>query len=234
MICPITLKTAAERVYEELRPRIVRNELTPGTPLQLTELAEELGVSTMPVRSALSALQGEGLVRQVRHRGATVAPLELEDLEVIQAVRAGIEGFAARSGAPEVSHAEVERIGELFERCREIAPVGPLDLYLETQWEMQDICYRAAGRPRLVDLIQQYRRRSERYIRLAVGSRELQQNLPLHETFVRACRDGDGEAAERALCRALAWTVETLRPVIEVMEQEAGATDQEIGSVERA
>jgi DNA-binding GntR family transcriptional regulator len=70
MISPISLKSAAERVYEELRPRIVRNELTPGTPLQLTDLAKELGVSTMPVRSALSALQAEGLVRQVWHLGS--------------------------------------------------------------------------------------------------------------------------------------------------------------------
>jgi DNA-binding GntR family transcriptional regulator len=215
----LALKTAAEQVYEALRARIVRNELVPGTPLPLGELADDLGVSTMPVRSALSALQAEGLVRQLRHRGATVAPLELEDLEVVQAVRIGIEGFAARAGSRELTSAQAAEIGRLFERCARIAPVGPLDHYLDTQWEMQDICYLAAGRPSLMNLIQQYRRRAERYIRLAVGSRELQQNLGLQERFVDACRAREGDAAERALREALAWTIETLRPVIAAMDE---------------
>jgi DNA-binding GntR family transcriptional regulator len=210
----LVLKTAADQVYEELRMRIVRNELSAGTPLRLAELAEELGVSTMPVRSALSALQTEGLVRQLRHRGATVAPLEVEDFEVIQAVRSGIEGFAARTGAMALTELSMDEMALLFDRCREIATTGRLDRYLDTQWSMQDICYRASGRSQLVDLIHQYRRRAERYIRLAVGSRELQQNLPLQERFLEACRQRSGERAEDAIRKALGWTVETLGSVI--------------------
>ena len=72
---------------------------------------------TMPVRSALSALQAEGLVRQMRHRGATVAPLGLEDLEVIQAVRAGIEGFAARVVDGEDNEVADGTAGELVLRA---------------------------------------------------------------------------------------------------------------------
>jgi DNA-binding GntR family transcriptional regulator len=219
----IVLKTAVEQVYEELRGRIVRNELPPGTPLPLADLAEELGLSTMPIRSALSALQTEGLVRQLRHRGASVAPVEVEDLEVIQAVRSGIEGFAARTGAEALTRANVDEMARLFERCTEIAVTGTLDRYLDTQWRMQDICYRASRRPRLLDLIHQQRRSAERYIRLAVSSRELQQNLPLQERFVEACRRRDGEGAEAAIQRALAWTVETLGSVIEEKQRIAAS-----------
>lgn len=210
---PLEVKTAADLVYDHLRARIVRNELGPGTPLVLADMAAELGVSTMPVRSALSTLQADGLVRQVRHRGATVAPFELEDLEVIQAVRSGIEGFAARNGAPAMSDDHIAEMVILFERCREIAESGSVDTVLQTQWAMQDACYRAAGRPSLIRLIDEYRLRAERYIRLAVGSRALQQ-MRFQRDFVRACRRRDGEAARRALCSALEWTVTTLRPVI--------------------
>jgi DNA-binding GntR family transcriptional regulator len=79
---------------------------------------------------------------------------------------------------------------------------------------MHDICYRASAREQLVSLIHQYRRRAERYIRLAVGSRALELNVPMQERFLDACRVRDGGQAEEAIHNLLRWTVETLGPVI--------------------
>ena len=39
-----------ERIFEELRNRIVRNELPPGTRMVENQLAEELGVPRNPIR----------------------------------------------------------------------------------------------------------------------------------------------------------------------------------------
>lgn len=216
---PILL-TAAEAVYADLRSRIVSSELQPGSPLVLTDLANDFGTSTMPIRSALDMLEGDGLINRVRHRGAAVAPLELEDLELIQAVRTGIEGFAARVGAPALAPRQVDEIVKLLARCQELARRGPPEAVLREQQAMHDICYRAAQRPRLLEAIHQYRRRAERYIRKAIDMHALQQ-LYLQQRFVEACQDGDGEAASEALCEALSWTVSTLRPVILGIEQQA-------------
>lgn len=215
---PVDVRTASEQVYEELRGRIVRNDLRPGAALPLAEIATTLGVSTMPVRSALSALEAEGLVRRHRHRGVVVAPVEVQDLEVIQAVRAGIEGLAARTGAARLTDSDLASMRRLLMRCREIAPRGALDLYLESQWALQDVCYAASGRPRLIELILGYRRRAERYIRLTVGGQSLSNNLPFHEQFFEACLHRDGQSAERVLCEALEWTVETLLDVVRSLE----------------
>lgn len=211
----IVLQTAADQVYEELRRRIVRHELSPGTPLPLAELADELGVSTMPVRAALPRLEAEGLVMQVRHRGASVAPLDIEDLEIIQAVRIGIEGFAAELGARSMSTADTHRIQKALDRCKVIADRGDLDDYLAALWEMHDTCYAAANRRRLLDLIHQYRRRAERYIRLAVASLELPENIVLQERFAQACVARDGDAARRAITHALSWTIGALESSIQ-------------------
>lgn len=230
----IDLKTVNELVYEQMRARIVRNELGPGAPLVLADLATEFGTSTMPVRSALSMLQAEGLVRQVRHRGATVAPLEIEDLEVIQAVRIGIEGFAAAMGAEALSREGGAEMTRMLERCEEaLKSLRSPDRLLEMQWRMHEICYLAAGRPRLLDLIRQYRHRAERYIRLAVGKHAPDQ-MPLQKKLVQACRRNDGEAAQRAIHDALAWTVEILRPVLLEFELETAARDVAIGRVARS
>ncbi len=226
----IVLQTAADQVYEELRRRIVRHELLPGTPLPLAELAEELGVSTMPVRAALPRLEAEGLVKQVRHRGASVAPLDIEDLEIIQAVRIGIEGFAAEFGARSMTAADAQSIREALDRCTVIAERGDLDEYLIALFEMHDICYAAANRPRLLDLIHQYRRRAERYIRLAIASLELPENIVLQERFVHACIAGDGEAARRAISHALNWTIGTLEPAIRADNASPHAAESERSS----
>lgn len=65
--------TAAEGVAGRLRTRILSGELAPGTLLPgERDLAGELGVSRLTLRSALVRLQAEGLVRPVHGSGTRV------------------------------------------------------------------------------------------------------------------------------------------------------------------
>jgi DNA-binding GntR family transcriptional regulator len=50
-------------IAADLREAIIGGELAPGAPIVETRLAAELRVSRGPVRSALTVLEGEGLVR---------------------------------------------------------------------------------------------------------------------------------------------------------------------------
>ena len=43
----------SQRVYEVIRQKLILGELKPGAPLSIRTLAEEFGVSAMPVREAL-------------------------------------------------------------------------------------------------------------------------------------------------------------------------------------
>src|ERR671916_304857 len=67
--------------------------------LRLEELAGRFQASLTPVRQALRRLESEGLVVSLPRRGSRVAPLSVEELEEIQALRLGIETFLARAGA---------------------------------------------------------------------------------------------------------------------------------------
>ena len=51
-----------ERVYDELRARVLRRQHAPGSKLSLHTLATELGVSRSPVHHALTRLVAEGLL----------------------------------------------------------------------------------------------------------------------------------------------------------------------------
>src|SRR2546425_12668775 len=95
---PLQISSVEDGVYQALREEIGRLQLAPGERLRLEELADRFQVSLTPVRHALRRLESEGLVVSERRRGSRVAPLSVEEIEEIQAIRLGLESFLARYG----------------------------------------------------------------------------------------------------------------------------------------
>lgn len=83
--------TAQEAILIELRRLIVTRELPPGHKIVQEHLAQQLGVSRVPVREALKLLEGEGLIRTEPHRGSFVAKLEPDELVQILQLRRLLE-----------------------------------------------------------------------------------------------------------------------------------------------
>jgi len=96
---PLQIETVVDRVYGEVRRRIVEGELGRGTKLRQEALAEALGVSRTPLREALRRLAAEGLVEFHPNRGATVATLTAKDVRAAYEARLAFEPGAARLAA---------------------------------------------------------------------------------------------------------------------------------------
>src|SRR6476661_212747 len=88
--------TAAAQVLDALRERILSGAISGGEQLRQERLAEELGVSRVPVREALNQLEAEGLVRLVSHKGAVVTRLSLDELREAYEIRAQLETWLLR------------------------------------------------------------------------------------------------------------------------------------------
>lgn len=71
-------QTLTDRLSNSLRTAIVSGEIEPGTVLTEIPLAELVGSSRVPVRSALHLLMSEGLVHRVGARGYIVGPTGVE------------------------------------------------------------------------------------------------------------------------------------------------------------
>lgn len=202
-------------VYEHIRREILVGRLAPGSPLALADLAAELEVSTMPIRAALARLHSEGLVRKLRSRGSIVAPLEIEDFEEIQAIRAGIEAFAARLGVEQIDEAGIETMRQLLGQLKILSATEALDEYLELEWEFHHVCYAAARRKRLLALVDDYRRRAERYLRIAVPtSPGFGRSLDVQNRLLEAAETHDGDKAENLYREALSWSVTQVAEVL--------------------
>lgn len=92
-------RTKQEMAYDALRTSIMRCEFQPGDRLIIDEISRQLGVSHIPVREALHQLQSEGLVVNIPHSGATVAPISPTDVSEVFALKEGLERIALRFAA---------------------------------------------------------------------------------------------------------------------------------------
>ena len=67
---------------EDLRARILTQEIPPGTDLDEARLAEEYGISRTPLREVLHRLAGGGFVRLEENRGAKVESMDFGTMRV--------------------------------------------------------------------------------------------------------------------------------------------------------
>ncbi|WP_114966390.1 GntR family transcriptional regulator [Alkalilacustris brevis] len=87
------------RAVMALRDRILAGALPPGERLFEVALAEELGISRTPVRSALAALEQEGLLERQHGGGYAVRCFSFQDVADAIELRGVLEGTAARLAA---------------------------------------------------------------------------------------------------------------------------------------
>jgi DNA-binding GntR family transcriptional regulator len=79
--------TGSQRIYEVLRERILALEMSPGSGIDESALVGEFGVSRTPVREALIRLSTDGLVTLLPNRGASVSPLDIDEIpELLEAM----------------------------------------------------------------------------------------------------------------------------------------------------
>ena len=213
---PLEISSVEDGVYRALRHEIGRLELAPGDRLRLEELAGRFGVSLTPVRHALRRLESEGLVVSLPRRGSRVAPLSVEELEEIQALRLGLETFLARLGAEAITDEALAAMTAARDEMERAFHVGDLDAYLTSFWSLRDACYRCADRPRLERTLQDQRVRVERYVLTLCRDPEAFADLRRGpDTLLEACRARDGEAAEGATRDALHWVLAELQRMLE-------------------
>ena len=212
---PLEIASVEDAVYRAIRREIGTLGFEPGERLPLEELAARFRVSLTPVRHALRRLESEGLVVSLPRRGSRVAPLTVDELEEIQAIRLGLETTLARKGAERCTDAAVADMEAARREMEETFRAGDLVAYIRSFWSLRDACYRCAERPRLMRALADQRIRVERSVlRLCRDPEAFAALRRGPDTLLEACRARDGEAAERATRDALAWVLDQLTPML--------------------
>lgn len=212
---PLRPPTAQEFVLSELRQAIVSGRLAPGEPIRQDALAEQLGVSRVPLREALKILEGEGQVTYRPHRGYFVADLSLDDLLEVYRIRQLLEAEAARRAVDLLTEAD---LGRLVEAQREVDKAGEAsDIVTMTaaNRRFHFTLLEAAGMPRLMRLIRILWDATDTYRAVYYNDEQNRQRVSReHDVIVSAVRSRDVELVVRVLDEHRNAAVEALRQVV--------------------
>jgi DNA-binding GntR family transcriptional regulator len=216
-------KSAADVAYSQLRRRILDGSLPPGGRIDQDAEAAILGLSRMPLREALRRLEAEGLVSVVRHGGAFVRDLSLEDLDDLYLLRNTLEGLAGRLGTERLTDDDLEAIKRLVPAMEEVVQDPSLDAWLRIDWQFHSILYSAAGHPRLVELIRMLLEESARYRHMILSDpTEVRVAFEHHQQIIAACGRRDSGQVATIIQYSIDLAHQKLRKLIAVREATTG------------
>lgn len=119
------MTTETESVVDGVRRLILSGQYASGDRLGEVELAATLGVSRTPIREALRLLAAEGLVEVTPNKGARVVAWSPAELEEIFALRAQVEGLAARRAAERITTEALDELEQIALAHAEATAAGP-------------------------------------------------------------------------------------------------------------
>lgn len=196
---PIQYETLTDRVYRQIKEKILTQHIPLGAKIRDEDLAVQLGVSRTPVREAIRNLIRDGLVEVVPRSQTRVRHLTEDDIEELFELRIALETLAARKAAERMPRAQVRHLRRMQEAAEVGLKKGRVEPALEFDQAMHRTILEASGNRRLQEMMMTI----NDYVTLfrSIGAR-----TPSHRGFtfrhreiVRALEREDGEAASRAL-----------------------------------
>ncbi len=112
-------RTLQQEVADWLKESVLTGRLQPGDRVSAEVIAQELGMSHIPVREALQVLEGEGRLERQPRRGFFLPALTAEGVESIYHWRGVIEAEGYRLAIPLVTLADADRMAKLLSRMEE-------------------------------------------------------------------------------------------------------------------
>jgi DNA-binding GntR family transcriptional regulator len=142
----VARRSVSELVADHVRQLVFAGDLRDGERVPQREIAEALGVSSVPVREALAALQREGVVTIEPNRGAFVNGLDADVVTEQFYVFGRIYGLATRITTERADPAVIAALTSLAER---IAAEKDLDALLDLSIQFQMLIAHHGGSKRL-------------------------------------------------------------------------------------
>ena len=201
-----------EKVYWELRRKLVGGELRPGLRLEYKTISTEMGISATPVREAMCRLAGEGLVDLVPRAGAIVRGLGEQEAVQLFGIREAIETYAASRAAQGMSDLGLRQLESLLQRMRRIISRAgdkiserSLAAMTEADLDFHSTFVEAAGNAMLTKLSRDSQVRSRAFIAAQFARDKLsrQEELRMHTLIYRSLKRRDAAGASQLVLQHL-------------------------------
>jgi DNA-binding GntR family transcriptional regulator len=204
----------SQKALHILRQQILNGEIPPGQKLRVEVLQRELGLSSSPLREALSRLVAEGLVVADIHRGFRATPMSPADLDDIINLRLIVEPAALAQSIANGDDEWEAKVVAAFHRLERVrARIAKGEMPFNAEWterhkEFHSALISAAPSPRLLTICSSLFDESERYRRFTAAA--------LNRTLVRDTGGEHRRLMDAALAREVEPSVTLLRKHISV------------------
>jgi DNA-binding GntR family transcriptional regulator len=190
--------TKSDLAYTRVRALILAGDLAPGAVLPQAALAQQIGISTTPLREALRRLKQEGLVELDAHRDARVRPLDATEARDLLELRRSLDPLAASLAAQRRTDADLADIRTALDGLDALSRSPSLS-QLESHHRFHAAIHRASHNALLVDILDGLWVKTDRYRRhgLEAGRSDEERDARAteHRLLFEAVRDGDADTA---------------------------------------
>jgi DNA-binding GntR family transcriptional regulator len=200
-VVPVARDTVQDRVYRQLRARLMQGAFQPGQKLVLQELAAAFGTSTQPVREAVRQLVAEKALEALPNRTARVPALDAARLEDLRQARLALEGLLAERAALRASRADVAELERVVASETEADDARRADVSVAENQAFHFGLYRLAGSAVLPPLVESLWLQVGPYIRLAAEYFDGRdgRGAEFHLAAMKALKRGDPVRVRRAI-----------------------------------
>lgn len=187
----------ADQVFERLENDIITGVYAKGEVLTELRLVEQLGVSRTPIREALRRLEQERLIEDTG-KGSLVLGITLQDLEDIMDIRLRVEPLAAYYAAVNITAEGIENLRQISELQDFYYAKEDVERLRQMDDRFHEAIYALCGRAVLKDTLRPLHRKTQRYRKSSITSRERQaDSIQEHKALLDAICAKDAAAAEK-------------------------------------
>jgi len=192
-LVPVNL---SERAYFRIKKMISDLRFSPGSRLNVEQLARDVGTSRTPVWEAVRRLEQEGLVKNIPNRGVFLVELTHKTAIELYTVREVLEGMAARLAVQGISDKVIEKMEKLLQEQEKIVAEADLVAYSKSDFDFHACIYAACGNTILREVLENIKEKARPFeMRITPILTELFND---HQMIVRAMRLRDALLAESA------------------------------------
>ncbi|TSI14551.1 GntR family transcriptional regulator [Brevibacterium aurantiacum] len=206
-------RSLRDQVRQVLRSWIVSGRFAPGERVREREIAQNLGISRVPVREAVALLEGEGLVSSLPRGGAVVTRLTAKDAADLFHIREVLEGLAARLAAQNATSAEASALHHNLSRAEKAAEGGDSAEQSRLNLEFHETVVTLADNPALTTMLEPVG------VRLRWHFAPDQEPLTIlneHTQIVEAISAGDADRAAHIAAKHVRQTRDNILPSFDI------------------
>lgn len=195
----------SQRVYEDIRERIISLTLQPGARVSEKDIAAQIGVSKTPVREAFIRLSDEGLMEIRPQSGSYVSEITFEKVYESLMLRRALEMAVAAEAANQRSTLDLLNLQEMIEQQQAAAEAADRVAFFELDTAFHRSLAEIAKMPSAIRMIRMVRGTVDRVQRLRISRGESRhaQVIEAHCAIVAGIEARDPEAASAAMDRHL-------------------------------